>query len=387
MMPHLIPADAGAGSRCPALRERRDLRRRPQRADQPQGRGVPPGPRDGQGRRDVEVRRAAPRGRPAKPIVSAEGIVRAAIYGAQGAAGGPDSQNPALDEALKGAGQVRRRARQRRREEGCRPVPRRPDPPAPRRGQGRPDPRTSSATTSRSPTAWRPPTRPASIPKGLELLDALIGEDSKIASYAAFRKISAEFAAANEEPGANPLQNQKKWMADLKAFLDKYPKADEAPDALLQLASAYEFNAEEDEARKYYEQLVRDFPETDPGKKGTGALRAARPGRQVAAADQGDRPEERGDRHREVPRQDPARDLLGHLGRPGQARPARADEGRTRSTTTRASRSSASTSTTTAPTSTRSSRRTPCPGPRSSSRAAWRRTASPPSSASSRCRR
>ena len=70
------------------------------------------------------------------------------------------------------------------------------------------------------------------------------------------------------------MANQKKWMADLKAFLDKYPKADEAPDALLQLASANEFNAEEDEARKYYDQLVAaTSPTTDPGKKAAGALR------------------------------------------------------------------------------------------------------------------
>ena len=68
-----------------------------------------------------------------------------------------------------------------------------------------------------------------------DLLNSLIAEGGKIASYAAFRKVAAEFAVKNEE-GANPLANQKKWMADLKEFLAAHSKSDEAPDALFQLA-------------------------------------------------------------------------------------------------------------------------------------------------------
>jgi thiol-disulfide isomerase/thioredoxin len=110
-------------------------------------------------------------------------------------------------------------------------------------------------------------------PKGLELIEALVQGGGKVASYAAFRKVSADFATRNDEPGSNLMVNQKKWMAELKAFLAAYQKADEAPEALMQLASASEFNAEEDDARKYYEQLVHDFPATDPGKKAAGALK------------------------------------------------------------------------------------------------------------------
>ncbi|HMB08532.1 MAG TPA: thioredoxin-like domain-containing protein, partial [Isosphaeraceae bacterium] len=110
-------------------------------------------------------------------------------------------------------------------------------------------------------------------PQGMAVLDGLIDKGGTLGSYAAFRKIAAEFALRNDELGANPMANQKKWMAELKVFLDRYPKAEEAPDALLQLASAYEFNAEEEEARKYYAQLTQDFPTTEPGKKAAGALR------------------------------------------------------------------------------------------------------------------
>src|SRR5260370_22253637 len=69
------------------------------------------------------------------------------------------------------------------------------------------------------------------------------------------------------------MANQKKWMSDLKAFLGNAAQADEAPEALFQLASANEFNAEEDEARKFYGQLAHDFPTTDPGKKAAGAIK------------------------------------------------------------------------------------------------------------------
>ena len=110
-------------------------------------------------------------------------------------------------------------------------------------------------------------------PNGLTLLDNLVKDGGPIASYAAFRKLSAEFTAKNDEAGSDVMKNQKAWMSDLKAFLEAHPKSDEAPDALLQLGSASEFNAEEDDARSFYQKLADDFPQTEPGKKGAGALK------------------------------------------------------------------------------------------------------------------
>ena len=110
-------------------------------------------------------------------------------------------------------------------------------------------------------------------PQGIRLLDETAKGTGKLATYAAFRKVSAEFAVRNDDPGANLMANQKTWMGDLRAFLNAFPKADEAPEALMQLASAAEFNADEDDARKFYEQLVRDFNATEPGKKAAGSLK------------------------------------------------------------------------------------------------------------------
>ena len=109
-------------------------------------------------------------------------------------------------------------------------------------------------------------------PKALDILEANFIKDSgKIASYAAFRKIYAVFASKNAD--GNAIGVQKKWMTDLKEFCEKYPEADETPDALFQLASMNEYNAEEDEARKYYQQLASQFPDSESGKKASGALK------------------------------------------------------------------------------------------------------------------
>lgn len=106
---------------------------------------------------------------------------------------------------------------------------------------------------------------------GAKLLDDMLKVGGKVASYAAFRKVLAEYAM--DDAPANPIAHQKAYIAKLEQFLADYPKSDEAPDALLQLASNHEFSQDEDEARRDYGRLAREFPETEPGKKAVGALR------------------------------------------------------------------------------------------------------------------
>ena len=110
-------------------------------------------------------------------------------------------------------------------------------------------------------------------PKGRQVLEGMIEEGTTISSYAAYRLIGADFVMRNEEPGANFLANQKKWMAELEDFLTRFGKSEEAPEVWLQLGSSNEFNAEEDKARQDYTKLVDSFPDTPAGKKAAGALR------------------------------------------------------------------------------------------------------------------
>ena len=105
------------------------------------------------------------------------------------------------------------------------------------------------------------------------MLEKLVDGGGKLGSYSAYSLIGADFALKNGQPGANVLANQKTWMKDLQDFLAKFPQADEAPEVLLQLASANEFNAEEEQARKQYAKVVEAYPGTDAAKKAAGSLR------------------------------------------------------------------------------------------------------------------
>ena len=103
----------------------------------------------------------------------------------------------------------------------------------------------------------------------------MIDEGNRLSSYAAYRLIGADFVLRNEEPGSNFLANQKKWMAELEAFLAKFGTSEEAPEVWLQLGSSNEFNAEEDLARKDYTKLVDKLHRhagRQEGRRGAAAL-------------------------------------------------------------------------------------------------------------------
>jgi thiol-disulfide isomerase/thioredoxin len=110
-------------------------------------------------------------------------------------------------------------------------------------------------------------------PQGKEPLAKTVADGGKLGSYAAYRAVEVDFAMANEKPGANVLANQKSWMTDLQAFLDKFADSDEAPDALLQLASANEYNGEEKIARDQYAKVVDRYSASEASKKAGGAVR------------------------------------------------------------------------------------------------------------------
>ena len=169
--------------------------------------------------------------------------------------------------------------------------------------------------------------RTGAWPQGREALTKVADEGGKLGSYAAYRLVNVDFAMKNEQPGANILANQKAWIADLEAFLTRHPGADEAPEVLLQLASANEFNGEEDEAHKRYAKIVECLPRHRVRQEGRRLAPPARLRRQVAGPE-GPGPPERGHRHGAVPRQDGPGRLLGQLGQPVQGRAARAQEDR-----------------------------------------------------------
>lgn len=109
-------------------------------------------------------------------------------------------------------------------------------------------------------------------PDGLKILQAIEEKKEKQSSYAAFRRLNADFNLENANQG-NPVAAQNRWMKDMKSFLDAFPKSDEEPEVLFQLASNSEFNGEEKDARDFYGRLVAEYPDSPAGKKAAGAIR------------------------------------------------------------------------------------------------------------------
>jgi thiol-disulfide isomerase/thioredoxin len=66
---------------------------------------------------------------------------------------------------------------------------------------------------------------------------------------------------------------QQKWLDDLRDFVAKHPKSADSAEALLQLGMYHEFIGKSEEATKWYQQLVSDFPQAEPTAKARGALR------------------------------------------------------------------------------------------------------------------
>ena len=58
-------------------------------------------------------------------------------------------------------------------------------------------------------------------PDGRKPLEAIVKEGGRLGSYAAYSLIDADFAIRNDEPGANFVANQKKWMAELEELPGK----------------------------------------------------------------------------------------------------------------------------------------------------------------------
>ncbi|HLQ47298.1 MAG TPA: redoxin family protein, partial [Planctomycetaceae bacterium] len=79
-------------------------------------------------------------------------------------------------------------------------------------------------------------------------------------------------AVQQAKTGAQQGRVQEDWLKDLTNFVETYPKADDAPDAMLQLATGLEFAGRGAEARQRFSELAKNHPKTSPGKKAAGAI-------------------------------------------------------------------------------------------------------------------
>jgi thiol-disulfide isomerase/thioredoxin len=118
------------------------------------------------------------------------------------------------------------------------------------------------------------------FPEGLDRLKSLEAElkDAKPKSvmipYVTYRRLLADYTSQQKGATSNAKQQdiQKWWRGQLENFTKDFPSAEDAPEALLQLAITNEFAGQLADAKKWYE-LAKQHPDSKPGQRAAGALR------------------------------------------------------------------------------------------------------------------
>ncbi|MFN4261190.1 MAG: thioredoxin-like domain-containing protein [Gemmataceae bacterium] len=119
---------------------------------------------------------------------------------------------------------------------------------------------------------------PANDRTALDRLTTLAGHTaqsqpgSDVAAYFEFRVMTAQYSADLHKPDLDIAKVQNDWLDRLAKFVQTYPKADDAADALMQLGMVSELMGKETEAKKWYEQLVKNFPGHIQAVKAEGAI-------------------------------------------------------------------------------------------------------------------
>ena len=140
---------------------------------------------------------------------------------------------------------------------------------------------TQQLTDSLS-TATQSGLYPDGLPR-LEALQASAKGNQALLGYIFYRRLMAEYAVrlkkddGDKEKSADAQkareETQKWWFEQLEAFATQWPKSQDAPDAVVQLAISYELMGRIADAEAWYSQLAKNYPETEGGVKAQGALR------------------------------------------------------------------------------------------------------------------
>ncbi|MBT6459925.1 MAG: redoxin domain-containing protein, partial [Planctomycetaceae bacterium] len=107
----------------------------------------------------------------------------------------------------------------------------------------------------------------------LEKLSESLPTDDLLKSFLAFRLASARYATSMQGPDADIEKVQVVWLEELAAFVEAYPDAQDAAEAMLQISIADEFSGKEEVAIQRYQQIVENFPSSASARKASGALR------------------------------------------------------------------------------------------------------------------
>jgi thiol-disulfide isomerase/thioredoxin len=96
---------------------------------------------------------------------------------------------------------------------------------------------------------------------------------TNLAGYLTYRVLWTDFSPKLNTPGKDAPKVQEQWLTELSKFVQMYPKADDTPDALWQLAVGSEFGGKDDEAKRWYQQIPANFPDNPLTAKANGAIK------------------------------------------------------------------------------------------------------------------
>jgi peroxiredoxin/TolA-binding protein len=119
------------------------------------------------------------------------------------------------------------------------------------------------------------------MPDGIERLQALQtklaaeqGSDD-LAAYVQFRYLTALYNHDLQSADGNSNifdKAQKKWLSNLKKYVNDYPRSADTAEAMLQLGTSDEFSGEEEQAKNWYRQIVDNFPKSVSAAKAAGSI-------------------------------------------------------------------------------------------------------------------
>lgn len=120
-------------------------------------------------------------------------------------------------------------------------------------------------------------TQSGTYPDGVKRLQALFdklaksNEPKAVAAHVRFAQMTAEYGLAVQDKKADYVALQSQWLKKLEGFIADYPDCPDTAEAMFQLAVAQEYAGHEDEATKWYGQIVKDFPKAPAARKAAGA--------------------------------------------------------------------------------------------------------------------
>lgn len=95
----------------------------------------------------------------------------------------------------------------------------------------------------------------------------------ELQAHVEFRRLWSEYIKSSMDPKSNYTKVRDAWLESLQQFAKDYPNFPDTAEAMLQLGMEEEFAGEEESAIEWYTKLAKQFPNSDAGKKATGAVR------------------------------------------------------------------------------------------------------------------